>query len=147
MTKSASASDRIRVVEFDAYPLLMEGNPMRKIITAVVGATFILAGSANAQGPSQSTPPAASPQRDLGSATIKSVSVVDLDALPAATQVQVNQVLTNRSAGEIQQMRAAIENEPELKSALAAKGFTSRDVVVAQLGEDGMLTIVAKRAS
>ena len=118
---------------------------MRKFITAMVGATFILAGSANAQGLSQSTPPTTSPQRD--GATIKTVSVVDLDALPAAAQEQVNQVLTNRSAVEIQQMRAAIENEPELKSALAAKGFTSRDVVVAQLGEDGMLTIVAKRAS
>lgn len=117
---------------------------MRKFITAVLGATFILAGSANAQGPSQSTPPAASPQRD--GATIKSVSVVDLDALPAAAQVQVNQALTNHSADEIQQMRAAIEKEPELKSALAAKGFTSRDVVVAQLDEDGELTIVAKRA-
>lgn len=134
-------------MELDAYPQLMEGNPLRKIITTVVGVTFILAGGANAQGLSQPTPPSASPQQGSGRTTIKSVSVVDLAALPAEAQVQVNQVLTNRSADEIQQLQAAIENEPELKSALAAKGFTSRDVVVAQLGEDGMLTIVAKRAS
>ncbi len=74
------------------------------------------------------------------------MSVVDIDELPAAAQAQVNQALTNRSADEIQKLRAAIENAPELKSALAAKGFTSRDVVVAQLDEDGELTIVAKRA-
>ncbi|WP_199086370.1 hypothetical protein [Bosea sp. ASV33] len=119
---------------------------MRKAMIAI-GTALLVSGSAMAQAPATPAPPARSAPSDERAATIKSVSVVDLDALPAATQEQVAQQSKAQPAGQLQQIQATIENEPKLKSALATKGFTSRDVVMASLDDDGELTIVAKRAT
>uniref|UniRef100_A0A9E8CQD4 Uncharacterized protein n=1 Tax=Bosea sp. NBC_00436 TaxID=2969620 RepID=A0A9E8CQD4_9HYPH len=120
---------------------------MRKAMIAI-GTALLVSGSALAQAPTTPTPPAQSEPSDNEKAgTIKSVSVVDMDALPAAAQEQVTQRSKAQPAGQIQRIQATIENEPKLKSALATKGFTSRDVVLASLDNDGELTIVAKRAS
>lgn len=120
---------------------------MRKAMIAI-GTVLLVSGSAMAQAPSTPTPPAQStPSDDQKAGTIKSISVVDMDALPAAAQEQVTQQSKAQPAGQLQRIQATIENEPKLKSALAVKGFTSRDVVIASLDDDGELTIVAKRAS
>lgn len=119
---------------------------MRNAMIAI-GAALIVSGSAMAQAPAAPIPPAQSAPSDEKEATIKSISVVDMDALPAATQEQVTQQSAAQPAGQLQRIQATIEGEPKLKSALAAKGFTSRDVVIASLDGDGELTIVAKRAS
>ena len=119
---------------------------MRKAMIAI-GAALLVSGSAMAQVPATPTPPAQStPSQDQKAGTIKSISVVDMDALPAAAQEQVTQQSKAQPAGQLERVQSAIENEPKLKSALAVKGFTSRDVVMAALDDDGELTIVAKRA-
>lgn len=119
---------------------------MRKAMIAI-GTALLVSSGAMAQAPATSAPPAQSAPSDERAATIKSISVVDLDALPAATQEQVARQSKAQPAGQLQQIQATIENEPKLKSALATKGFTSRDVVMASLDDDGELTIVAKRAT
>jgi len=121
---------------------------MRSVTIAIIGAALIVSGSAGAQAPASPTPPANAPQQnEETTTTIKSVNVVDLDALPAAAQEQINQEVTKQPAEKIQQIRTAIESEPKLKSALASKGFAPRDVVTAALESEGELTIVAKRAA
>lgn len=119
---------------------------MRKAMIAIGTALFV-SGSAMAQAPAAPTPPVQSAPSDSETATIKTISIVDMDALPAAAQEQVTQRSKAQPAGQLQQIQATIENEPKLKSALATKGFTSRDVVMASLDDDGELTIVAKRAT
>jgi hypothetical protein len=119
---------------------------MRKAMISI-GTALLVSGSAMAQTPATPTPPAQSVPSDTNRAgTIKSISVVDMDALPAAAQEQVTQQSKAQPAGQLQRIQATIENEPKLKSALATKGFSSRDVVIAALDDDGELTIVAKRA-
>lgn len=122
---------------------------MRMFMLAAAGAGLILAGSANAQAPSTQpvqTPPAAAPQSPAMAPAIKSVSVVDLDELPEATKVQVNELLATRTADQIERLRKAIDEAPAAKSALEAKGFSSRDVVIAQIDDEGELTIITKKA-
>ncbi len=121
---------------------------MRMITLAAAGAALVLAGPANAQAPStnptQTPPPASAPQSSA--LAIKSVSVVDLDELPEATKGQVNQLLATRTADQLERLRNAIETAPVAKTALEAKGLTSRDVVIAQIDDEGELTIITKKA-
>lgn len=123
---------------------------MRMIILAATLATIGLAGPGVAQSPSQPSPgaqpPAAAPQAPAGAPSIKSVNVIDIEELPEATRTQVNELLSRRSAGEAQQLQTAIEGVPAAKAAVEAKGFTARDVVIAQVNDEGELTIVTKRA-
>ncbi|WP_082613683.1 hypothetical protein [Bosea sp. Root483D1] len=123
---------------------------MRMITIAAVGAAAILAGAANAQAPATerpaAKPPASSQEAPASAPTITSVKVVELDELPEATKAQVNQLVATRTADELQKLREAIEAAPAVKSAVEAKGFSSRDVVLAQVNNDGELTIVARKA-
>jgi len=123
---------------------------MRMITIAAVGAAAILAGGANAQAPATerpaAKPPASSQEAPASAPTITSVKVVELDELPEATKAQVNQLVATRTADELQKLREAIEAAPAVKSAVEAKGFSSRDVVLAQVNNDGELTIVTRKA-
>jgi len=123
----------------------MEGSAMRMITLAAAGAALILTGAANAQAPS-APPPASAPQAPAAAPAIKTVSVVDLDELPAETKDQVNQLLATRTADQLERLRKAIDGAPVAKSALEAKGFSSRDILIAQIDDKGELTIVAKKA-
>lgn len=124
---------------------------MRMIAIAAAGATAILAGAANAQAPSTerpaAKPPAASQEAPANAPTITSVKVVEIDELPEASKAQVNQLLATRTAGELEKLRQAIEKAPAVKSAVEAKGFSARDVVLAQVNNDGELTIVTRKVS
>lgn len=130
---------------------------MRMITLAAAGALFALGGAANAQAPSATPPaspppatapqaPAEAPQAPAGTPAITSINVVALDELPEATKVQVNEIVAKRSAGEAEQLQQAIEGVPAVKAAVEAKGFSTRDVVIAQVDEAGELTIVTRRA-
>ncbi|HEY5797169.1 MAG TPA: hypothetical protein VIU82_19345, partial [Bosea sp. (in: a-proteobacteria)] len=115
---------------------------MRMIMLAAVSAALILAGPANAQAPSaQPAPPAASPQAPATPA-IKKVSVVALDELSEETKNQVNQLVAARTPDQLQRLQQALEGAPVAKSALEAMGFSSRDVLIAQIDDEGELTIV-----
>jgi len=124
---------------------------MRMITIAAAGAALVLAGAANAQAPSTERspiqPPATSQEAPATAPTITSIKVVELDELPEATKAQVNQLVATRTAAELQKLRQAIEAAPAVKSAVEAKGFSSRDVVMAQVNDDGELTVVARKIS
>lgn len=123
---------------------------MRMIMIAAAGAT-LLAGAASAQqAPSterpRSQPPASSQEAPPSAPTITSVKVVEIDELPEATRAQVNQLVATRTADELEKLRQAVEKAPAVKSAVEAKGLSARDVVLAQVSNEGELTIVARKA-
>lgn len=90
------------------------------------------------------TPPAAAPE--AAAPAITSVTVVDVQELPEATQKQVNDVVAQRGDADLKQLRSSIDAMPELKSALEAKGATTNDVIAASMGEGGQLTLITKKA-
>jgi hypothetical protein len=109
---------------------------------------------APAQDPAQppatapAQPPAAAPEApSSGAPNITSVSVVDIEELPEATQEQVNQVVSQRGEADLERLRTSIDGMPQLKSALEAKGVTSAQVIAASMGADGALTLITKKAS
>ena len=124
---------------------------MRMITIAAMGAAAILTGAANAQAPSPerpaTKPPASSQEAPASAPTITSVKVIELDELPEATKAQVNQLVATRTTDELEKLRQAVEKAPAVKSAIEAKGFSPRDVVLAQVNNDGELTIVTRKAS
>lgn len=122
---------------------------MRRISTLTVGAAFAALGAVGLQAPAFAQTPAPAPSEAPRPATppaITSVNVVDLDELPEATRTQVNQALASRTADDLQKLRNAVEAAPEIRSALEAKGLTSRDVIVAQVSQTGALTLVTKKS-
>ena len=124
---------------------------MRMITIAAIGAAALLAGAANAQAPSTerptAKPPASSQEAPVSAPTITSVKVIELDELPEASKAQVNQLVATRTADELEKLRQAVEKAPAVKSAVEAKGFSPRDVVLAQVNNDGELTIVTRKTS
>ncbi len=128
---------------------------MRMIMLATAGAALVLAGAAQAQSSSPqrapSPPPAAAPQAPSSTEapsttpTIKSVNVVDFNELPAATKTQVDTLVSKRSAEENQRLQSAIESAPMVKTAVEAKGFSSRDVLIAQMNPNGELTVITRK--
>lgn len=124
---------------------------MRMITIVTASAAAILAGAASAQAPSTgrpaAKPPASSQEAPASAPTIKSVKVVEIDELPEASKAQVNQLVATRTADELEKLRQAIEKAPAVKSAVEAQGFSSRDVVLAQVNNDGELTIVTRKTS
>jgi hypothetical protein len=123
---------------------------MRIVTLLAASAALAYAGAASAQAPSTqptpAQPPAAAPQAPGSAPAIRSVSIVDMNELPDATKTQVNQAIATRTAEELQRLRNAIEAAPAIKSALEAKGLSSRDVIVAQIDDAGELTIVTQKA-
>ncbi|HEY6630742.1 MAG TPA: hypothetical protein VIZ90_04750 [Rhizobiaceae bacterium] len=127
---------------------------MRMIMILAAGASlaFAVATGANAQSeqaPAQAPtqPPAAAPEApSTGAPNITSVSVVDIEELPEATQKQVNEVVAQRGEADLERLRASIDGMPQLKSALEAKGVTSAQVIAASMGADGALTLITKKA-
>ncbi|WP_100963052.1 hypothetical protein [Bosea sp. FBZP-16] len=124
---------------------------MRMITIAAASAATILAGAAYAQAPSterpSAKPPASSQEAPAGAPTITSVKVVEIDELPEASKAQVNQLVATRTAAELETLRQAVEKAPVAKSAVEAKGFSTRDVVLAQVSNEGELTIVTRKTS
>jgi hypothetical protein len=128
----------------------MEGKSMRMITILAAGTALAMATAANAQSPSPqqapSRPPAAAPQAPSAAPTIQTVNVVDIDELPAATQSQVNEIVAKRGEDELGKLRDTIEAAPTIRSALEAKGLTSRNVIIAQMNPDGALTLVTRKS-
>lgn len=123
---------------------------MRMNMIATAAAGILLAGAAQAQAPAPAQkpaqPPASSTQEPSSKPGIRSINVVEINELSDATKSQVNDLVGKRTADEQQQLQKAIENAPMVKTAVEAKGFKSSDVLIAQLNNDGVLTVVTKRA-
>ena len=70
------------------------------------------------------------------------VDVVDLEDLPPEIRLQVNAALDDSDAQELAALRATIDATPAAATALKAKGDTSSDVIAANIGDDGQLTLI-----
>jgi hypothetical protein len=127
----------------------MEGKSMRMITILAAGVALAVAGSAQAQStqpPAQ--PPATAPEAPSAAPnTIRSINIVDMSELPEATQTQVNEVVAQGGEASLQQLRSTVDANPDIKSALEAKGLTSAHVIAASMGPEGALTLVTKKAS
>jgi Spy/CpxP family protein refolding chaperone len=123
---------------------------MRIITILAAGATLAFAVAANAQAQATQPPaeaPATAPEAPGAAQTqIRSVNIVDMTELPEATQAQVNEVVAQGGEASLQQLRTTIDANPEIKSALEAKGLTSANVIAASMGPEGALTLVTKKA-
>ncbi len=122
---------------------------MRRISNLAIGAALAALTTLGLQAPAAAQTPTPAPSEAPRPATppaITSVNVVDLDELPEATKTQVNQALVSRTADDLQKLRNAVEAAPEIRSALEAKGLSSRDVIVAQVSQTGTLTLVTKKS-
>ncbi|MDQ6435814.1 hypothetical protein RB623_17295 [Mesorhizobium sp. LHD-90] len=125
---------------------------MRMITILAAAATLTFAVAANAQA--QATqPPAQAPAPEAPAAapaaaptTIRSVNIVDMTELPETTQKQVNDVVAKSGDADLQQLRSTIDANPQVKSALKAKGLTSAHVIAASMSREGALTLVTKKA-
>ncbi|NGO55495.1 hypothetical protein [Allomesorhizobium camelthorni] len=123
---------------------------MRIITILATGVTLAFAVAANAQAQSAQPPaeaPATAPEAPGAAQTqIRSVNIVDMTELPEATQAQVNEVVAQGGEASLQQLRTTIDANPDIKSALEAKGLTSANVIAASMGPEGALTLVTKKA-
>jgi hypothetical protein len=128
-----------------------KGKSMRMITTLAAGVTLAFATAASAQQAPATQPPAqapaAAPEAPATAPTeIRSVNIVDMTELPESTQTQVNEVVAQGGEESLQQLRSTIDANPQIKSALEAKGLTSAQVIAASMGPEGALTLVTKKA-
>ena len=122
---------------------------MRMITILAAAATLTFAVAANAQAPATQPPakaPATAPEAPAAPTTIQSVKIVDMTELPEATQKQVNDVVAQAGDADLQQLRSTIDANPQIKSALEARGLTSAHVIAASMSSEGALTLVTKKA-
>ena len=126
---------------------------MRRITILAAGAGLMLATAASAlqqqpvQPPATTMPAPAAPEAPAAAPTIKSVTIVDIEELPEATQTQVDTIVAQQGEADLEKLRSSIDAMPEIKSALEAKGLTSAHVIAASMTQDGALTLVTKKAS
>ena len=125
---------------------------MRMITILAAGVTLAFAAAANAQEAPAAQPPAQAPATapeapGAAPTQIRSVNIIDMTELPEATQTQVNEVVAQGGEASLQQLRTTIDANPDIKSALEAKGLTSAHVIAASMGPEGALTLVTKKAS
>ena len=129
-----------------------KGKSMRMITILAAGVTLAFAATANAQEAPAAQPPAQAPSTapeapGAAQTQIRSVNIIDMTELPEATQTQVNEVVAQGGEASLQQLRTTIDANPDIKSALEAKGLTSAHVIAASMGPEGALTLVTKKAS
>jgi hypothetical protein len=122
--------------------------PAAGIALALAMATGAQAQSTQAQSTQAPAQPPAEPAQPPAAAQpdITSVTIVDIEELPEATQKQVNDVVAKGGDEQLERLRASVDGMPQLKSALEAKGLTSAEVIAASMGEGGALTLITKKA-
>jgi hypothetical protein len=125
---------------------------MRRITILAAGAALLFATAASAQQQPPAQPPATAPapgatEAPAAAPSVKSVTIVDIEELPAATQTQVDSIVAQTSEADLAALRSSIDAAPQIKSALEAKGLTSAQVIAASMAQDGALTLVTKKAS
>lgn len=100
--------------------------------------------TAQSQQP-QAQQPAAQQQPGKGQTVVRSVNVVDVTELPPETKSQVDAAAAKVTETDLKGLRSSIDKSPEITKALDAKGAKSADVIVANLDQQGLLTLVTKK--
>jgi ABC-type glycerol-3-phosphate transport system substrate-binding protein len=145
MTRSRPGYDRIVPFCWALHHEPRKDESMKTIIRSVLGAgalAMVGAGAALAQGAQPVQPPASQQSVPIA----QPVSIVDITELPETTQARVNEVVNARGKEELQKLQAQVEAAPDIRSALQAKGLSGKQVILAQVGEGGQLTLVTRRA-
>lgn len=122
---------------------------MRSLIIGAASAALVFSAvAANAQSP-QAEPQQPQAQQQKGQAggapMVRGVNVVDVSELPAETRPQVDAAAAKAKPADLKNLRASIDKSPEITKALDAKGAKSSDVIVANLDQQGLLTLVTKK--
>lgn len=125
---------------------------MRSIIVTAASAALafsmtqaVQAQSAQPQAAPQAQPEAQQPKGQAGAPMVRSVNVVDMSEIPAEAKPQVDAAAAKATEENLKGLRSSIDKSPEITKALAAKGAKSSDVVVANLDQQGTLTLVTKK--
>ncbi|MDR4305023.1 hypothetical protein IHQ68_00070 [Chelatococcus sambhunathii] len=122
---------------------------MRSLIIATASAALVFSAvAANAQSP-QAEPQQPQTQQQKGQSggapMVRGVNVVDVSELPAETRPQVDAAAAKAKPADLKNLRASIDKSPEITKALDAKGAKSADVIVANLDQQGLLTLVTRK--
>lgn len=119
---------------------------MRSKIVLAAGAALALSMTAAAQAQTQQPAQSQSRQPQGQQAPmVRSVAVVDVSELPPEAKTQVDAAAAKASEADIKGLRSSIDKSPEITKALTAKGAKSSDVIVANLDQQGQLTLVTKK--
>lgn len=117
-------------------------------IVAAVSA-LALSGAANAQAPpgefTADREIGLNPEAPSGPLKNRSVIVVDIGALPKAERLRVYRIVAARGESELQKLQTAIDAAPNLIFALRAQGLSSLQVLVAEIGAYGRLTLITRK--
>lgn len=70
------------------------------------------------------------------------VAIVAIEDLPPDLKTQAEAVITETSAEDLHALQNSIDASPQAKSALAANGLNSSQVVAANIDGDGTLTLI-----
>jgi len=117
---------------------------MRKI--TLIASAFLALGLTAASAQQSKQPQAGAPAASSQEPQVRSLNIVDMSQLPPDTQTQVNKLVAKTTPADLKNMRSAIDRAPQIKAALQKKGLTSAQVIVASLSNDGVLTLVTKKA-
>ena len=122
---------------------------MRFTTIAVASVALALAApvvaTAQAQQPQAQGQQPAAQQPGKGQPMVRSVNVVDVTELPPETKSQVDAAAAKVTETDLKGLRSSIDRSPEITKALDAKGAKSADVIVANLDQQGLLTLVTKK--
>ncbi|MHA6645574.1 hypothetical protein [Mesorhizobium sp. A623] len=88
------------------------------------------------------TPPESSPDQGFSDQNFTSVAVVAIEDLPPEIRSQVEAVINQTSAEDLQVLQSSIDASPQAASALAMSGLNSSQVVAVNIDENGTLTLI-----
>ena len=125
---------------------------MRKLMAITISSGLALTSSVFAQPVDSQLPPVApqTPQTPLESLpgqgfsdqNFTSVAIVAIEDLPPEVRSQVEAVIDQTSAEDLQVLQSSIDASPQVASALAMNGLNSSQVVAVNVDENGMLTLI-----
>jgi hypothetical protein len=82
------------------------------------------------------------PDPSLSGQNLSSVAIVAVEDLPTEIKAQADAVIAQTSAEDLLRLQSSIDASPQAASALAAHGFSSSQVVAANIEGDGTLTLI-----
>lgn len=113
---------------------------MRVLTTMAVVAALTVPAAAQSQTAPSWPGETPAPSTDI----VGNVAVVDIADLTPDIRLQVDALLEQTSAEDLQALRNSIDATPPTSAALKAKGLTSEDVVAVDVDAMGQLTLITR---